>query len=102
MRYLKLLIVLMLTSSAANADIACTGTIKSVYKWNSFDTISIMLTSTNRWISMPSKSDESMALLAFASGKPVEVFWGTGEVTSCTDGWSHNRKLVGYFAVNNT
>ncbi|MFL0804243.1 MAG: hypothetical protein K6L81_11035 [Agarilytica sp.] len=48
---------------------------------------------------MPTKSDESLALLAFASQKAVTIRWSSADVTSCTEGWSHNRELEGYFLV---
>ncbi|WNO08248.1 hypothetical protein [Teredinibacter sp. KSP-S5-2] len=99
----KLFGVVMLSSLFLSAPsfsgVACEGTIHQVYKWSDKDTLSILLTGATHWIKMPTKSDESLALLAFASGKPVTLYWSAPDVTSCTDGWSHNRVLEGYILV---
>lgn len=50
---------------------------------------------------MPTKSDESMALLAFASQKRVDIYMAKNSITSCVDGWSDNKPLLGYFVVSN-
>lgn len=91
--------ILVFLSINSYADVTCKGRIKSIYKWNNFETISVMLDSANRWISMPTKSDESMALLAFASDKRVEFRWEDDNVTSCTNGWSHNKVFNGWWLV---
>lgn len=57
--------------------------------------------SQTNWIKLPTKSDEGMALLAFASQKPVHIYWSSTDITSCTSGWSHNRELTGYFVISN-
>ncbi len=89
----------LILSTPSFANTTCEGTINQVYKWSDKDTLSILVSGTTHWIRMPTKSDESMALLAFASGKQVTLYWSASDVTSCTDGWSHNRVLEGYFLV---
>jgi hypothetical protein len=61
--------------------------------------VSIMLSSTNKWINMPTKTDEAMALMAFAANKPVSLYWAATDVTTCKDGWEHNRSLEGYWVI---
>ncbi len=100
MGFLKVIISFSLMFSAASfSAVTCEGTINQVYKWNDADSISILLSGTTHWIKMPTKSDESLALLAFASQKAVTIRWSSADVTSCTEGWSHNRELEGYFLV---
>lgn len=82
------------------AGVKCDGTIASVYKWHNMERISILLSSTNRWINMPTDSDEAMALMAFAAKKPVTIHWSPEDVETCMDGWSNNKKLDGYFLVS--
>jgi hypothetical protein len=53
------------------------------------------------WINMPTKSDEAMALTAFTTGKPIELYWSASDVTTCANGWSANRTLEGYLVLNN-
>ena len=93
------LIFLFLTSNV-NAEVNCKGTIEQVYKWHNMERISILLSTTNKWINMPTKSDEAMALMAFASNKQVHIYWSSADITKCMDGWSHNRSLEGYFVVH--
>lgn len=52
-----------------------------------------------RWIALPTRSDEAMALAAINSGKAVHVYWASADVTQCIDGWEHNRPLIGYFVL---
>ncbi|MCJ8268882.1 MAG: hypothetical protein MJK04_05705 [Psychrosphaera sp.] len=59
----------------------------------------MMLSSTNRWINMPTDVDQSMALLAFSANKAVEFTWDAADVTSCVNGWEHNRSLEGYWIM---
>lgn len=96
--------VACLSTSIGFADVYCEGKIASVYKWADFQTISIIVKTpegNTNWISMPTKSDEAMALMAFSAGKTVKVRWGDGitDVTNCINGWVHNRKLQGWWAV---
>jgi hypothetical protein len=93
-------LVSLILSSNASAGVNCKGTIKQVYKWNNMDRISILLSTTNKWINMPTKSDEAMALMAFASNKQVHIYWSSADITKCMNGWSHNRSLEGYFVVH--
>lgn len=99
----KYLILLLICSANVSASVNCIGTIDQVYKWDNFESISILvnLNSGGRtnWISMPTKSDESMALMAFASGKNIRVYMSEDSVTNCIDGWAHNKKLKGYFLI---
>jgi len=93
------LVVPLFFTGNANAQVSCEGTITSVYKWHHMERISVLLSSTNKWINMPTKSDEAMALMAFASEKTVQFYWAAQDVTSCIDGWDNNRSLNGYFVV---
>jgi len=96
---LSILATSLLLTTNVKAAVNCEGTIKQVYKWHNMERMSVLLSSTNRWINMPTKSDESMALMAFASNKTVLFYWAAEDVTSCTDGWDNNRSLYGYFLV---
>ncbi len=84
---------------SVDANVTCEGVITDIYKWDHFETISILVEGTTRWISMPSKSDESMALMAFAAGKSVVVQWEDASVNTCSDGWDHNKKLIGWWRI---
>ena len=86
---------------ASKAAVMCEGKIESVYKWHHMEFMSVLLGAQNgnRWISLPTKSDEAMALTAFAAGKHVKFYWSAADVTSCIDGWAHNRSFEGYFLV---
>jgi hypothetical protein len=94
-----ILLSLLLASVNASAAVTCTGTIDQIYKWNSMERVSIMLSSTNKWINMPTKTDEAMAMMAFAASKPVYLYWAAADVTACQDGWEHNRSLEGYWVI---
>lgn len=100
----SLTILLMLNAFCVEAAVECAGKIYKVYKPSGATTLSVMLTMSNgtqtNWISMPSKSEESMALMAFAMDKPVHFYWGASDVTSCANGWAQNRVLEGFFAVD--
>jgi len=93
------LIVSILFASNIKAAVMCEGTITQVYKWHHMERVSVLLSSTNKWINMPTKTDESMALMAFAANKPVKFYWAAEDVTSCIDGWANNRVLNGYFVI---
>jgi hypothetical protein len=99
-KVISAILVSLVLSSHANAEVNCKGTIEQVYKWHNMDRISILLSTTNKWINMPTKSDEAMALMAFASNKQVHIYWSSSDITKCMDGWSHNRALEGYFVVH--
>jgi len=85
------------------AEVNCGGTIKNVYKWDNFETLSFRMDldggGISNYISLPTKSDESLALMAFASKTKIHVYWSDSDVTKCVNGWSHNKKLKGYFVV---
>jgi hypothetical protein len=107
----KLMIVGILTalmgfSSAGNAAVSCSGRVSHAYKWNYMNTFSIKLVLANgsltRWVNLPGKSEEAMALMALASDRQVEVFWSASDVTSCVDGWADNRALDGYLLVSSS
>lgn len=55
------------------------------------------------WIAMPTKSDESMALTAFSTNKPVHFQWTTVDITSCEYGnsasWANNTPLNGWWSI---
>lgn len=102
MKFSKAIIAMgLLLSCNANAAVMCEGKIESVYKWHHMQFMSVLLgdKNGNRWISLPTKSDEAMALTAFAAGKHVKFYWSAADVTSCIDGWAHNRPFEGYFLV---
>lgn len=94
----------LLTFSAMSfGEANCRGTISAVYKWHNTEKMSVKVllsdASETNWIRLPTKSDEGMALFAFAAQKPVHIYWNSADVTSCTSGWSHNRELTGYFLI---
>jgi len=93
----------LFAASNAMAVTYCNGTIDAVYKWNTMTSLSIRILmsdgTTTNWINMPTKSDESMALVAFTTGKPIVLYWSASDVTVCANGWQHNRALEGYMAV---
>lgn len=86
-------------SPLTQAAVTCNGTIEEVYKWHHMERLSIKIGSTNRWINMPTKTDEAMALMAFAAKKTVSLYWAANDVNSCQDGWDNNRKLDGYWVI---
>ena len=94
-----------LLGSSALAATYCNGKVASVYKWNSMTSLSIQIVmpdgSTTNWISMPTRSDEAMALVALTTGKPISLYWAAADVTVCANGWLHNRVLDGFFVVTN-
>ncbi len=100
---LPILLALLALGNMAYGSVNCRGTIKEIYKWDNFETFSVKIEISGQgvtnWLSMPSKSDESMALMAYASQKPVHVYMSEDGVTNCIDGWSHNKKLKGYFVI---
>jgi hypothetical protein len=89
--------------SPAHAAVNCTGRINDMYKWSNLTSISVRLQlddgRLSNWITMPTRADEVMALMAFGGAKPVLVYWSAGDVTTCNDGWTHNRSLDGYFLI---
>ena len=100
MRALTIILILFF-SGTSFANVTCTGKIKSVYKWDNFERISILMDNAGaRWIRMPTDSDEAMALMAFAANKPIVVAWVDPEVNSCNNGWSNNKPIKGWWAVN--
>jgi hypothetical protein len=103
MKHLIFLIAFTLLVAPAHAAVGCSGKISQIYKWDNFETISILVEIPNkgvtRWLSMPTKSDESMALMAFASNRDVHIYMSEDSVTKCVEGWPHNKKLKGYFVV---
>ena len=103
MKRIFLTVILLLIANTAHAIVNCTGTIRNVYKWDHFETLSIRLNldggEVSHYISLPTKSDESMALMAFASKTKVSFYWAAEDVTACVNGWSQNKKFYGYFVV---
>ena len=103
-------VLFLIISSVSSANVSCSGIIKNIYKWDYFDTLSIRLEMADgvitRYISLPlapdgspSRSDESLALMAYASKDHVNILWADPDITTCADGWAHNKKLKGYFSV---
>lgn len=91
---------IILLSSQAHSNVSCKGKIEKIYKWSYQELISIhMGANGNRWIKLPTKSDEAMAMMAFAAGKEIHIYWSASDVGSCTDGWADNRTLTGFFTV---
>lgn len=104
-----LAVTLIAFSGFASAAAHCVGTIKNVYKWHHMASLSVIVEltdgSTTNWIGLPTKSDESMALMAFAANKPVTFYWATSTVTDCKanggdNTWSNNTSLDGYFSIS--
>jgi hypothetical protein len=97
-------LVLLVGINVASGAVQCTGKISNIYKWDSFERLSIIIEiegqGKTNWISMPTKSDESLALMAFASGHSASVYMSEDSVTTCIDGWGHNKVLKGYFIVS--
>ena len=87
-------------SPLGQAAVNCDGKINSIYKWSNTNQLSIEIKladgSKTAWIAMPTKSDEALALAAAASRAPVLVYWSATDVSSCINGWAHNRMLEGY------
>lgn len=105
MKRLIMCLVCSLLGSGALAATYCNGKVASVYKWSNMTSLSIQIAmadgSTTNWISMPTKSDEAMALVALTTGKPISLYWAAADVTVCANGWLHNRALEGFFVVTN-
>ncbi|WP_445765920.1 hypothetical protein [Rheinheimera sp.] len=102
MKINKIVVALaFLLSCTVDGAVMCKGKIERVYKWSDKEFMSVYLgeQNGNRWIALPTKSDEAMALTAFAAGKKVDFYWSAPDVVSCKDGWSNNRVFEGYFQV---
>jgi hypothetical protein len=104
MKKVLLVMSFMLSANFANAATSCGGKISAVYKCHFMKTLSVMIKDdkgiSSPWINLPTKSDESMALMAFAADFPVSFYFASADVTSCGEGaWSHNTVLEGYFIV---
>lgn len=89
--------------SNAYADVTCEGKISAIYKWANTQAISVKINTSSgetNWIQMPTKSDESMALMAFAAGKVVTLRWGDNvSYNQCINGWAHNTVLAGWWMI---
>src|SRR5438552_2355768 len=92
-----------LLASTSSADTGCFGKVTTVYKWNWMTSLSIKITTNDGiltpWISLPTKSDEAMALVAYSTGKPVVVYWSAADVSACLNGWAENRALTGFLQI---
>ena len=107
MPYKKLLAVIVSLVACTNADaIYCNGKVSAVYKWASFSTLSVQIQlndgSLTRWISLPTKSDEAMVLVALTTGRPIELYWDAPDISICVNGWEHNRVLTGFIVLKST
>ncbi len=95
--------VLLLAGTSVSASVNCSGKINDVYKWHNMTSLSFRIKlddgNVTNWINMPTKSDESMALMAFSTNSPVLVYWAPATVTSCVNGWDHNTPINGYFVI---
>ncbi|ESP95301.1 MULTISPECIES: hypothetical protein [Pseudoalteromonas] len=100
MKYL-ISIFILISTFAVQAEVTCKGKIIKLVKWTDKNQAAIYLDNTNtRWILLPDdQTSLSMALTAYASGKEVALYWRDRDVTSCSAGWEHYRKLNGYFLI---
>jgi len=94
-----LLVALLLFSTSSFASVQCEGKVTRIYKWSHLPTMSIKMDTANHWINLPSKSEESMVLLAFASGKSIRLNWSSDSISSCINGWDDNETLVGWLML---
>jgi hypothetical protein len=98
--------VALAIGAQAHAAVTCDGTVSAVYKWDTATTLSVRIALSNGtvlpWIALPGKPEEGLALTAFATGKPVQVYWSPADVTACTSGaWADNRVLQGFILLTN-
>ena len=86
-----------LTYAVQASGQSCTGTIKEIRKWVPHTRLSILLSGSNRFFSMPEKTEEAIALTAYALGQPITISWSTGIVTvsDCVNDWAHYTVLDG-------
>ena len=78
----------------------CTGTIKEILKWSSHDKMSILLSGSKRYFQLPGKIEESIALTAYATGKPITINWSASyPITDCVNDWGHYTVLNGFMKV---
>ena len=99
--FIKIAFWFLLTVTSINsfADVACEGKITKLQKWSDQTHFSVMISGADRLIRVSSDMDASMAMMAFASGKKVAFVWTINSITSCTEGWDHNRLFVGFWEV---
>lgn len=105
MKHLLVLAVGAVAASSSMSATYCNGMVNAVYKWNGMTSLSIQVRTsdgtTTNWINMPTRSDEAMALVALTAGKPITLYWNASDVTTCANGWAHNRSLDGFMVVGN-
>ncbi|WNO08665.1 hypothetical protein [Teredinibacter sp. KSP-S5-2] len=80
----------------------CSGRIAEVIKWSQHTNASVLLEGSKRYFSLPSKVEESMVLLAYASGKEVTITWNSSSgvaVTNCIEDWPHYKTLDGFIVL---
>lgn len=78
----------------------CTGKIAEIVKWSSHDKMSILLEGSGRYFQLPGKIEESMALTAFATGKPIKIAWSPSTpITDCIKDWSHYTVLSSFMVI---
>jgi len=100
MKKITLIAVAMSIPFVSFADVQCSGTISKVYKASGTPTLSVLVSGASRWINLPTLSDESMALTAYAANKQVTFNWVAADIISCTDGWLDHRAFTGSWTIN--
>ena len=98
--------IITIMASSANAVTAsgqyCTGNIQEVLKWSSHEKMSILIEGTKRYFQVPGKIEESMALIAYSTGKPLKILWSSEAVTidDCIDDWPQYKVLDGFMVID--
>ena len=96
MKVFVLSIILLVFTSPAHSNVDCKGKINGVYKLSGATSLSVRVKldvgGQTHWIQMPTESDESMALTAFAAQVPVHFHWNVSTITSCTYGASETDR----------
>ncbi len=108
MKFANLPIVLITTilffGNSANALTRngqyCTGTIGEIVKWSTKDRMSILISGSGRYFNLPGKIEESMALTAYATGKPITILWDASiTIEDCVNDWPHYKELSGFMVI---
>ena len=105
MKLISIFLLSLIITNNAYSAVTCTGTVERVYTWNDFTHLSILIKTQSgltNWVNMTSQSEESLALMAFATQKPVTLYMSQATNNNCIDGWTHNTKLDGYFQIENS
>lgn len=91
-------------NSTSIADVVCRGKIEKFFQWDTHSTFSISIlledgSGNTNWLRMPSKSQESLALTAFAMNKDITIKWADPAKTQCINGWAHYEILDGWLSI---